>query len=402
MKEVRLQITPGMQAFLDYPKFTGSTRMLILKTEYFFDQSWIRAGESLGWEVDTVSSTMVGSLTRDDIGRFFTAIGAFKPDFILASNYTGMDAGGMFARFLADARIPYISWFTDTPRMILYDREVYCSHYSVAATWERGYVPHFEALGFEHVFYMPLATDPALFCGVPQARCERDLAFVGTSMIEQVNEAWEKLACVPAVIEAIHEAFDEGRVSRERFAAGMDTILEPALIDSLDTSQRRNAELCVVYEATRRQRHDMVKCMEPFGVIVRGDPNWGDVTPHADGPVGYFTDLGPYYRDTAININATSLQMKTTVNQRVFDCPAAGGFLITDAQADVEELFDPESEVVTYASLEELEDKVQYYLAHPAERIAIVRRAQARIAAHHTHAHRLSALAAYLKERYGS
>lgn len=399
MNGPRLTISAGLRGILDYPKFAGRTRMLVLDTQYFFDKSWLRAAESLGWETATVPSVITGGLTREDIARLFLAVGDFKPDFILASNYAGMDASGMFARFLEDARIPYVSWFTDTPRMILFDRAVHCSHYAVAATWERGYAKHLEDLGFAHVYYMPLATDPAVFDGAPSTDCRRPLAFVGTSMIGEVDEAWEKLAPLPDVVRAIRDAFDAGRVTRDRFAEGIAAILEPALLDTLDPSGRRNAELCIIYEATRRQRFALVQRLAPLGIEVRGDPEWTRVYPNANGPIGYYTDLAGYYRETAVNLNTTSLQMKSAVNQRVFDCPAAGGFLLTDAQRDIEELFDAD-EVVTYASLDELEEKAAYYLAHQAERVALVERARRRVAAHHTHACRLRALESYLKERY--
>ena len=396
----RLEITPGMRRFLDYRKFAGPTRMLILETQYFFDQSWVRAAQSLGWEARTVPSVIVGDLTRDDVERLFRALAEFQPDFILTSNYAGMDALGMFARFFEDARIPYVSWFTDTPRMILFNRTVHCSYYAVAAAWERAYMPHLTGLGFEHVLYMPLATDPALFHGDPATDFDRDLAFVGTSMIEQTNEAWDKLGHRPEAIEAIRQAIENGRATREHFAQGVETILDARLLESLDTSERRNVELAIVYEWTRRQRESMVQRLERLGVEVRGDPNWAQITSRCDGPVGYFNDLAPFYRSTAVNLNITSLQMRSAVNQRVFDCPAAGGFLVTDAQGDLAELFDLDTEVITYTSLDELEDKVTYYLAHPNERRTVVQHAQRRIAAQHTHAHRLEALEAYLSERY--
>ena len=117
------------------------------------------------------------------------------------------------------------------------------------------------------------------------------------------------------------------------------------------------------------------------------------------GAVGYFDDLAPFYRGTAVNANTTSLQMKTAVNQRVFDCPAAGGFLITDAQEDLDEFYEPD-EIVTYTGLDELEDKVRFFLTNPQERLGYIERAQKRIAARHTHRHRLQALEAFLKERY--
>ena len=400
MPEPRLQISPGMRRYLDYPKFAGPTRMLILGTGYFFDQSWARAAESLSWQTVSVSSVMVGEITKQQMSDLFTTLAEFKPDFIITSNYAGMDSLGVFARFFEDARIPYVSWFTDTPRMILYERTVHCSHYAVAATWERAYEPHFRELGFDHVLFMPHATDPDLFNGRPADRFDRDLAFVGASMINHAQDAWHVLEDFPHITAALREAFDEGRVTREAFALGAEAILAPELVNGCGPVERRHLELCLVYDATRRMRHDMVKALEPLGVEVRGDALWRQVLDNIGGAVGYFDDLAPFYRATAVNLNTTSLQMCSSVNQRVFDCPAAGGFLLTDAQADLEELFDPNDEVATYAGLEELKDKARYYLERPRERWAIVERAQRRIAAHHTHAHRLQTLETFLKERY--
>lgn len=400
MQEPRLQISGGMRRLLDYPRFLGRTRMLVLETGYFFDQSWLRAARSLGWEAASAPSAMTGGLTRDQVGTLFRTIAEFKPDFLITSNYAGMDIAGIFSRFFEDARLPYVSWFTDTPRMILFGRQMYVSHYSVAATWERAYIPYFERLGFQHVLFLPHATDPDLFCGEPETEFDRDVAFVGMSMLEQTQEALEKHAHLPHVVAAVEKAFDEGRVTRETYAQGMDAILEPELLAQLDESEQRNVELLVNYESTRRQREDLGRTLGPLGLEVRGDAGWLRVLSRVGGQVGYFDDLAPYYRRTRVNVNSTSLQMRWAVNQRVFDCPAAGGFLITDDQADMAEFFEPKMESVTYASAEELLDKTNYFLKHLEERRAIVMRAQRRIAAEHTHAHRLRTLEAYLKDRY--
>jgi spore maturation protein CgeB len=396
----RLQLTDRMRRILDYRKFAGPVRMLVLETGYFFDQSWVRAAQSLGWRTAAVPSAMTGGLTREQIAALFNAIGEFKPDFILTSNYAGMDTRGIFARFFEDARIPYVSWFTDTPRMILYGREMHLSHYAVAATWERAYTPHFEAIGFQHVHFMPLATDPALFDAEPVDTFDRDLAFVGASMTGETAEAVEKHAHLPHVLEAAMRAFDEGRVTRENYAAGMTAILGDELLAPLNPSERRNVELLINYEATRRQREALARTLAPLGLEVRGDPHWRALTERAGGNLGYFDALAPFYRSTAVNVNSTSLQMRWAVNQRVFDCPAAGGFLITDNQRDMETFFEPDTEAVVYGSLDELRDKASFYLRNPAGRADIVRAARRRILAAHTHAHRLLGLEQFMKERY--
>ena len=212
-------------------------------------------------------------------------------------------------------------------------------------------------------------------------------------------EARAKHAHLPQVVAALEQAFAEGRIQRERFIEGLPALFEPELLTGLNESELRNLELFVNYEATRREREALVHSIAEFGLEVRGDSAWLEVHARVGGEVGYYDDLASFYRGTAINVNNTSLQMPHTVNQRVFDCPAAGGFLITDAQSDIADLFE-EDEVVTYRTLDELRELVQRYLVDAGARKAIVLRAQARIRAQHTHVHRLRALEGFLRERF--
>lgn len=401
MPAPRLQISPGYSRLMNYPRFAGPTRLLILETRYFFDHGWQRAAERLGWAVASVPSAMAGHLERAAIEQLFATMATFRPDFILTSNYGGMDQMGLFARFFEDVRVPYVSWFTDSPRMILYGRTVHASEFAVAATWERAYRPHFEALGFKHVIDLPLAADDTLFNAPAHQAPPRQLAFVGHSMACHAEAAFGKLRDNSEVTAALEAAFAESRVTREAFAAGVETILGEALVQRLNPRDRRHTELALVYEATRRARRALAERMVPYGIEVRGDAGWQGIAPSCGGNVGYFDDLPRYYRDTAINLNTTSLQMASAVNQRVFDAPAAGGFLITDAQSDLEHLFDCDREVVRYRSLDELEEQVQRYRTDTDTRRRVVEAASRRVLSQHTLRHRLQTLEAYLRPRFG-
>jgi len=77
------------------------------------------------------------------------------------------------------------------------------------------------------------------------------------------------------------------------------------------------------------------------------------------------------------------------VNCRLFEAAGCGAFQIADWKPGFPELFEPEREVVTFRSREELREKVDYYLAHPEERRAIADRAYARSHREHTYEHRL-------------
>jgi len=154
-------------------------------------------------------------------------------------------------------------------------------------------------------------------------------------------------------------------------------------------------------EGTRRLRRDLVQALAPEGLVVRGDEDWRAVTMNWGPGLGYNEELAPFYRDCTVNLNSTSIQMSSAVNQRVFDCPGAGGFLLTDNQASLAELFEVESEVAVYNTLEEAREQLRWFAGRPEARKEIVSRARKRILGEHTYRHRLEEIAGLLKGIYG-
>ncbi|MFL9710802.1 glycosyltransferase [Methylobacillus sp. Pita1] len=67
----------------------------------------------------------------------------------------------------------------------------------------------------------------------------------------------------------------------------------------------------------------------------------------------------------------------TGVNLRIFEALAAGCFLITDYCDEVAELFKPGEEIETFNGPQELQEKVNFYLAHPEKRMAIAQQGHA-------------------------
>ncbi len=65
-------------------------------------------------------------------------------------------------------------------------------------------------------------------------------------------------------------------------------------------------------------------------------------------------------------------------NMRLFEATGVGAFLLTEYQDNIEDYFEPGVEVETFKTVQELIDKIQYYLAHKDEREAIAKRGQQR------------------------
>lgn len=402
MNMPRLEVSQGLRAMMSYRKMAQpQPRMLVLESDYWLDHACINAAKSLGWELARAPVMMQGAMPRDMIGGFLETLLEFKPDFVLSINCSGMDEQGLFARFFADLQLPYVTWFVDDPRTILMDRTVYASEYAMALTWDASYEEYLRGLQFGVVQTMPLAVDPALFNADPPDSWDIPPSFVGNSMADFAAREWAWLAERPALAGAIHEAFDAGRITRQCFADGIEALLGRAVAAALDPDERRHAEMYCFIEGTRRLRWELMTRLVPEGVIIRGDDAWRELGGACGPYVNYSQELPHYYRRCAINLNITSIQMPTTVNQRVFDCPAAGGFLITDAQPALLDLF-AEDEVLIYRTPDECIDLLRFYRSRPEQRTEFIRKARRRILQEHTYAHRLQTIAGHIRECYGA
>jgi spore maturation protein CgeB len=130
-------------------------------------------------------------------------------------------------------------------------------------------------------------------------------------------------------------------------------------------------------------------------LTVAGDTGWKGLLPDGaslTGRVDYHAELPGFYRGTRVNLNVTSAQMKTGVNQRVFDAPAAGGFLLTDSRRQMEELFGPD-ERCCYSGPEEARELALWHLGRPSARRRLAGAARRAVADRHLYRHRLQELA---------
>ena len=402
MNAPRLTISPFIAEHMNYAKFARRpVRVLILESHYWIDQACASAAERLGWKVARARVTMQGTMSRELLQGFFQTLVELQPDFVLSINLSGMDVGGVVARLFADLKVPHVTWFVDDPRTILMGRTTYGSDHAVALTWEAAYVDYLQQCGFAAVHTMPLAVDDQLFNRAPGETHIRPPSLVANSMAAYSAREWKNVAANPTLKAAVDEAFATGCVTRERFSKGMEAVLGDGA-DAFDAEAKRHAELVFFIEGTRRLRHDLVARLAPAGLHVRGDDGWQAVTPQCGPGLPYNGDLAAFYRDCPVNLNSTSLQMATAVNQRLFDCPAAGGFLLTDRQASLDTMFDGERELAVYDSVESAREQMAWFLARPAARREITTRARARILGEHTYRTRLECIKTLLKERFGS
>ena len=86
-------------------------------------------------------------------------------------------------------------------------------------------------------------------------------------------------------------------------------------------------------------------------------------------------------------------------NMRLFEATGAGAALLTESAWNLEELFEPGLEVVTYEDEDDLVEKANRLLADDDERLGVATAGQRRTLSQHTYRERMAELSAMLEER---
>lgn len=131
----------------------------------------------------------------------------------------------------------------------------------------------------------------------------------------------------------------------------------------------------VAAEITRRERILLLRMLSKRHKVAlyssSKEPMLGEVD--FRGTVGSFEEAPKVYRQSRINMNISYRQIKTRIPLRVLDILGAGGFLLTNYQAEIADNFTDGHDLVIYESIEDAVKKAEYYLTHEEERKEIAR-----------------------------
>lgn len=390
-----------------YPKFqSAQPRMLLLTSQYFLMGEIAAACRRLGVEHRAVTLADMEIGRGEFVEQLLAAVLEFRPDFVFTINHLGVDREGVLIDLLERLELPLASWFVDNPQLILSLYHKLVSPITAIFTWDADNIAALRDLGFSHVEYLPLGTDAHRFAPpprpLPPSPLDSQVAFVGNSMLYKVGHRL-KVARPPRPLllryREVAAAFGrhEERSVRAFLAREFPELLPH--YESLDTPERSLAfDALLTWEATRQYRKHCVEQLLPWQPLIVGDKGWETTFRHSPHPWRYHPELAYYdqlpllYPRCAVNFNCTSKQMKGAVNQRVFDVPATGSFLLTDQREQLERLFEPGREVICYPEPEAVPELVDHYLRHPEQRKRVALAARERILAEHTYEHRLRSL----------
>jgi spore maturation protein CgeB len=278
--------------------------------------------------------------------------------------------------------VPYACWIVDSPVMELY------SH-SIKNPWNRvflfdyGLYEEFHQKNPEGIFYLPLGADYARLDALMETITEEekekfsaDVSFIGSLYTEkcpynQLQGDTYLKGYLDGVIEAqlkvygynfLEECITDGIL--KEFKEAVPFYQFPERADHNDRAAM--AHLYLGNKVTEQERLRLLKRVsETYKLDLYTASDFSPL-PKANyrGLAKTTTEMPKIFHLSRINLNFTSKPIRTGLPLRVWDILGAGGFVLTNYQSEIPEYFEVGKELETYASEEELIDKIGYYLEH--------------------------------------
>lgn len=306
-------------------------------------------------------------------------------------------------------KVPYVCWSVDSPVPELFSNALKNS-YNRIFLFDRAQYDFFSPVNPNCIYYLPLATNvnrwEEIVLSMTDADFETyggDVAFVGSLYTEKCK--FDKLTLsdhtrgfVDGLMESqlkvfgcnfIPESLTE-EVIREIAGADPDFYRSDDVFTDISRYLVAHQYIGMKLAAVERERTLRFLCERfPVKLYTRSDASVLSKA-HCRGGVSTLTEMPKVFHASRINLNITMRPIETGLSLRIWDILGCAGFLITNYQAEIPEYFEIGKELETYETLEELEEKIRYYLSHEEERVEIAINGYEKVKNYHTYEKRLA------------
>lgn len=284
--------------------------------------------------------------------------------------------------------IPYISFVYDSPMYRLFTKSIYnkCNYCFI---FDEQLCEQLINMGASHIYYMPLPVNMVRLERMNEVFKYRDnkdvkeliqllssqISFLGSMYNERESQIqYEKLN-----LTSYMRGYLEGVMDAQLKVYGYNFLQELTKGGMFDEAYDDNTNVTygevfangiLCKKMANIERTQILKRLSEIYQVKIYTKNPTPELPNVInmGSVDYY-DMMPYvFKCSDINLNITLRSIKTGIPLRAMDIMGAGGFLMSNYQADFYRHFVPGEDLVLYESHDDLMDKCNYYLVHDAER----------------------------------
>lgn len=322
--------------------------------------------------------------------------------FVISFNYFPV-----VSKICEERKIKYAAWVYDSPHLTLYSKTIF-SEWNYLFLFDSVLYQEFQAYGVKHLYYLPLAVNVSRLdklLGEETKEWEHEISFLGSlyernyydginylpeetrGYLDGIMQAQKKVYGYNFLNELLNEKYM--KQIRKHIQCGLD---ERFFVK--DT--RVFADLFLGQKVTHIERTELLSMLTQYYPVSLYTASWWE---EAVGRlekfdyVDYATQMPKVFRKSKINLNISLRSIQAGVPLRVYDILGAGGFLITNYQADLTENgFVLGEDLVVYESKEDLLCKIDYYLNHEEERLQIAENGRRKVSLMHTYDNRVQCI----------
>ncbi len=301
--------------------------------------------------------------------------------------------------------LPYISWIYDSPYVMLYSYTA-INPSNTIYVFDRALCREFNDAGIKTVRYLPMAANTERLDRLtPLAAPDRpylyDVSFVGSLYTESHN-FFDRMKNLSPYAKGYLEGLMQAQMHvqgcnfiQESLSPIMEELYQALPMDpnpdGVETREYLYAQYVVNRKLTGLERLRLLTAVTRTYTLdlFTLDPAFSLPNLRNHGTTDNYTEMPLVFKQSRINLNISLRSIKSGIPLRAFDIMGSGGFLLSNYQEDFLENFTPGVDFEYYESEEDLLRKIDYYLTHEEERIAIAKNGHDKVAAAHTYRDRV-------------
>ncbi len=275
-----------------------------------------------------------------------------------------------------EMELPYLCWNYDAGWEF---------HRTDALFYPTNYIFHFDKkacetyqkAGYRNIIHMPLAVNTRRLDAMQstaeiRAQYTSQVAFLG-SLYEQSENGFSKLLSFLSPDDMhILKQYTETEIKKyqahtlwdhltDAYVSGLDKRsglngITPLMLICNSSSFIANQQRMVMLNTVAKQFHLTLYTTASATLVPDANYRWR---------ANYYNQMPYIFRHAAINLNLTIPSIQTGIPLRIFDILGAGGFLLTNEQSELADYFVIGRDLDTFHSIEELLEKIDFYLKHP-------------------------------------
>ena len=309
--------------------------------------------------------------------------------------------------------IRYICWIVDSPVLELFANAI-ANPWNRVFVFDRAQYDEIHSYNPDHIFHYPLAADveskqKVIKAAVDEKSAEKyrcDISFVGSLYTEK--DPVNSLGNISEYSKGFLEGLSEAQLKVYGYYFAQD-LLSDRVINDIRSFAKGYYQMKTGNHLTDRiiigqhylgnhisalERERLIAAIAerfPINVYTRSDTS-RIKNAVIRGGCETLTEMPVIFHESRINLNPTSKAIRSGVPLRVFDIFACEGFLLSNYQTELCELFVPGEDFVYYESIEQVPELIAYYLDHEKERVEIAHNGYMKVREQYSYEVRLNRL----------